>query len=278
MRDAAPLARTPPPAARAPGRARSRPAPRAGARRPARRTSCSVSHDQVAHVRLRLLRLRVARCRLRPPSGRAGSMSAPGRSRRAARAPGAAARAPVPPQPVAGCRVRHARTRSTATAARAAKISASRRSPSVKRASAPQLVVHGDHPDRPLPERPAARTGPSASPAAGRLSWSTSVSSRAESTRSLRRRSSTRPLFEPARLSRWPSSDEARLVLDVRGGLTRRSPSAVGRAIRASRASISSRSLRRPARGGRPGRSPRPASAPTSCSDSSCATTRVADS
>ena len=40
--------------------------------------------------------------------------------------------------------------RSTATAARAAKVSARRRSSSVKRGSAPELVVRGDHADRPV--------------------------------------------------------------------------------------------------------------------------------
>ena len=136
----------------------------------------------------------------RRPSGRAAPRSAPGRSGRAARARGGGARAPAPRRRGAARRSATRSERSTATAARFANVSARRRSSSVNRGSSPCLVVGDDDSDRPVARRSAARRGRCARRVGAADSWSTSGSSSSESTRSPRRRSSTRPLFEPARL------------------------------------------------------------------------------
>ena len=97
---------------------------------------------------------------------------------------------------------------STATAARAANVSASRKSSSVKRGSGPSLswisstpiawsrAISGTH----MPVRAAS---------CRETSWCTSGSSSTESMRSLRRRSSTAPLFDPEREIVVPSSPSA---------------------------------------------------------------------
>ena len=93
--------------------------------------------------------------------------------------------------------------RSTATAARAPKVSVRRRSSSVKRGSGPSLLCAAITPIG----RSATIIGtksPERRPMRRASSWSTSTSSSVESTRSLRRRSSTRPLFEPLRASDRP--------------------------------------------------------------------------
>ncbi len=87
-------------------------------------------------------------CRRRPRSGqsestsiRAGSRSAPARSRRGARARAGRVPVPAPPPRGAPCRAATRSDRSTATAARAAKISVNLRSASVKRGSRPSLSL-----------------------------------------------------------------------------------------------------------------------------------------
>ena len=121
-----------------------------------RRTSWSVATTS-SRTSASAAPLLVASSPPRPPSARAGSTSAPGRSRRAARARAGGARAPAPRRPGAARRARRAAERSTATAARGAKVSASRRSASVKRGSLPELVVGGQHADRTAARRRAAR-------------------------------------------------------------------------------------------------------------------------
>ena len=74
----------------------------------------------------------------------------------------------------------------------------------MKRASGAELVVGRDHADRPVAGRRAAPRAPCARRAARVTSRSTSGSSSTESTRSLRPRSSTRPLFDSARGDRRP--------------------------------------------------------------------------
>ena len=82
----------------------------------------------------------------------------------------------------------------------AAKVSASRRSSSVNRGSAPRLLCAAITPIARSPDDQGHEEARAAFPCRRPASWSTSGSSRGESTRSLRRRSSTRPLFEPPQL------------------------------------------------------------------------------
>ena len=90
------------------------------------------------------------------------------------------------------------RERSTATAARWAKCSASRRSALENRGSRPELVVREDDPDRAV--RPDKRNVEPVVAANFRAtSCTTSGSSITASTRSLRPRASTRPIFDLVR-------------------------------------------------------------------------------
>ena len=147
----------------------------------------------------------------RPSSGRAGSRSAPGRSRRGARARAAGARAPGRRPRGGARRARPGARGRRRSAARVANCSASRRSASPKRGSRAELVVRDDDADRLRPARAGGRRARSSRRAAASTSWSTSGSSRSESMRSLRRRSSTRPAFDEARGEHQPD-DLARLL------------------------------------------------------------------
>ena len=142
------LARTSPPAARAPGRARSRRAPWAAARR---RAGGRPAASATISARSSVVGLAAASFVAAPPRPLQAEQD---RGQRLARlvvelaGEPRAARAPGPRRPAGARRAATRSARSTATAARAAKVSASRRSSSVKRGSAAALVVRGDHADR----------------------------------------------------------------------------------------------------------------------------------
>ena len=165
--------------------------------------------------------------------------------------------------------------RSTATAARGAKVSASRRSSSVKRGSLAFLVVGDDHADRPPAAERAARRARCVRRGAGPTPGRPRDRRASESTRSARRRSSTRPLFEPARSSCMPTISAAPLAV---GGLDPERPVAGRQRDRDEPRADQPRS-RRAISSSRRGSSISLASAvPTSFSASSCRDQRVAAS
>ncbi len=102
-----------------------------------------------------------------------------------------------------------------------------------------QLVQRVQDADRPVSDRRAGRTARSFARSRRAACWSTSGSSSIESTRSLRRRSNTRPSLDVAMSTVMPStsSSPAPLALSTR---SRAGPS--GREISTSRACTSSRS------------------------------------
>ena len=105
-----------------------------------------------------------------------------------------------------------------------------------------ELVVRDEDADRSVPGQAAARRDPSRRRGVGRRPGSTSGSSSSESTRSLRPRSSTRPVFE-SRSSSLIAVRDRLAAFAVR----RRDPQAspAGSAMATRRAPISSRSRRR---------------------------------
>ena len=173
--------------------------------------------------------------RPRPASGRAGSTSGPGRSRRAARGRGARARAPGSRPPGEASRARRGRRgRPRPTRARRTSRRGGAR-PRVKRGSAAATVVRGDHADRPVADEHRYVAAPSEDPFAGR-----------DPGRPRRRRASSRPARCAAAPSRGPLFDREPPRKVPRSSSARgpaaasilRSPVPVGSAITTTSASI----------------------------------------
>ena len=196
------LARTSEPAARSLRRGRDRRARTAGARRRVGARP-EASRRRAPALRRRRPAPRRRRCP-RAASGPAGSTSAPGPSRRAARARAASLellRLDDASHRIAG----HALRQVDRDRARAARASASRRSSSSKRASGPDVVVRDDDPDRrPLRDERHVQARVDAEAAHSR--------GRPRGPRGRRRparcapRSTTPPIFEWPRSSRMPES------------------------------------------------------------------------